>query len=332
VTITADQVLELLRRADSRTLEPALARVRNDESLTPAAGGVACGEMPASEVLTTWSMRHQSLAAAGKPDLGISTVVRALSELAPDSIVVQCAFETTTEFFIVFLQPPAVLGCITGHLREGAIRALEKDPSGVERNRIATHMSGPDINRQYLQTWESLCQMDSEQRRSATHHVVEERWNECETLRRANEFLSAMVRVAEVSRFAEIEEDETRQAALRARVAAMSFTQAELGFARAQWFAKRDRMLALIQSGREFEYEEIVLVLTGRIELELAKNSKVGPEVSAFELAGLDAALREMVNVPRNRSEYRSARISVARNWGVPLNLEWLDRALAVTS
>jgi hypothetical protein len=174
--------------------------------------------------------------------------------------------------------------------------------------------------------------MDSEQRRSATNHLVEERWNECETLRRANEFLSAMVRVAEVSRFAEIEEDETRRAALRARVAAMSFTQAEVGFAREQWFAKRDRMLTLIQSGGVFEYEEIVLVLTGRIELELAKNLKAGLEVSPLELAGLDAALREMVNVPQNRNEYRSARVSVARNWGVPLNLEWLDRALAVAT
>jgi hypothetical protein len=90
--------------------------------------------------------------------------------------------------------------------------------------------------------------------------------------------------------------------------------------------AVRDHVTAAVLSiGTKFSWDELVLVLTMRIELELASSvmALFGIDTTAFDLGTLDAELREVGSLKENRVRFASALATIRRNWGVPILDRW---------
>ncbi len=81
----------------------------------------------------------------------------------------------------------------------------------------------------------------------------------------------------------------------------------------------------IISIGTKFEWEELVLLLALRIEVELALNVLVlfGIESKKFDLAHWDEELRKLGLFRENRSAFLSAIRTVRKNWGVPIEDRW---------
>ena len=130
---------------------------------------------------------------------------------------------------------------------------------------------------------------------------------------------SALVRLGEVLAVAD-EELPGATAAVRDHA-----TPAVVEAAAIEAVGIRRRALRVLSIGTKFTWEELVLLLTMRIELELASSvmALFGIDTSAFDLGTLDAELRVVALSNENRARFASALATIRRNWAVPIVDRW---------
>ena len=91
--------------------------------------------------------------------------------------------------------------------------------------------------------------------------------------------------------------------------------------------AVRSRVLRVLSIGTEFQWEELVLVLTLRVQLDLALAvmDLFGVDATSFDLTTLDSDLREVALSKQNRRYFMTALATMRRNWGIPIFDRWSD-------
>ena len=85
-------------------------------------------------------------------------------------------------------------------------------------------------------------------------------------------------------------------------------------------------MRRIIDVGLDPIYEEVVLILTLRVEIELM----TALAVAAFgcvidDTLDLDSHLKDVLDSSAFRSVTRTAKASIKRNWGLPLRTHWIE-------
>jgi len=87
------------------------------------------------------------------------------------------------------------------------------------------------------------------------------------------------------------------------------------------------RARKILSVGTKFEWEEIVLVLTIRTEVDAAASvlSAFGIHKSSLHLADFDDELREIARSKENARTFASALVSIRRNWSMPITNQWCE-------
>lgn len=158
--------------------------------------------------------------------------------------------------------------------------------------------------------------------------ALEERWAEYEQLRDSGETHSALVRLAEVENCLEhqaVRRSVTRKWESMLRDAALSSQDVELALAGIVAAVKRLRRM--LNVGTRFVYEELMLAITMRVELDLLVDflARRGfADVAGPEILALDEDLIEIAHSKKHRSAFSSAQAAARRNWGIPLQTRWL--------
>jgi hypothetical protein len=92
--------------------------------------------------------------------------------------------------------------------------------------------------------------------------------------------------------------------------------------------AKSDiaRLRRILSVGTKFLFEEDVLLVTMRVELEIFSDfmRERGTAIE-FDLESVDCDLRHVARSRENAKEFRSAQAACGRNWGLPLRSAWLN-------
>jgi hypothetical protein len=150
--------------------------------------------------------------------------------------------------------------------------------------------------------------------------VLKEVLPEYQRLSASGDALSAVAKLGEVLAVADKEESH------RARVAVRSHVTADLvEHAAAEAVRVRGHALHVLSIGSEFVWDELVLLLTMRMQLELASlvMDSFGIDTSAFDLATVDVELREVASSKQNRARFVSALATIRRNWDIQIEDKW---------
>ena len=106
---------------------------------------------------------------------------------------------------------------------------------------------------------------------------------------------------------------------------------ADLGVVRILAAKNLDRLDRILRYGNVFQFEELVLALTIRIELALVQLcfEQVLQEHCVDSVEGCDDRLLEIKESSENRSAYRSAMRSIEKNWRAEIPLDPLTLRIA---
>jgi hypothetical protein len=150
--------------------------------------------------------------------------------------------------------------------------------------------------------------------------VLERVVPEYERLSSSGAAFSALVRLGEVLAVADDAEIHGARAAVRRHA-----TAAVVEPAASEAVGVHGRAVRVLSIGTKFTWDELVLVLTMRTELELASMvlDLFGVDTSPLDLATLDAELREVASSTENRARFASALATIRRNWDVPVVDRW---------
>jgi hypothetical protein len=89
---------------------------------------------------------------------------------------------------------------------------------------------------------------------------------------------------------------------------------------------KVERVRRMLDAGTDLIYEEALLVITVRTELDLllrylADRGAAEPT----DTSSIDQALDAIAQAPKSSAVFRSAQTTAKRNWGLPLHSKWLS-------
>lgn len=144
---------------------------------------------------------------------------------------------------------------------------------------------------------------------------------------RAGAAYSALVRLGEIDnclRYGDLPEPLVRKAHTAIHRAAIS--DEVLAKASAEAKGNLARLKQMLSVGTRFTYEELLLAITMRVELELLEDFLRGRGMAVeFDARSLDDDLLEVARYHQNSSAFRSAQIAAKRNWGLPLRSQWLE-------
>jgi hypothetical protein len=94
----------------------------------------------------------------------------------------------------------------------------------------------------------------------------------------------------------------------------------------AEAMKKVSRALHILSVGTTFIYEELVLVITIRVELGLfAQFLARRGEAPDFRLSSIDDEMRRVAGYRENAGVFRSAQAAARKNWGAPIQSSWLE-------
>lgn len=162
--------------------------------------------------------------------------------------------------------------------------------------------------------------------RKTLDNVLEERWAEYEELRASGATYSAVVTLGEISNcLAYLGPHEETSRGIRLQEVALS--EVERREARDGADATVRRLHRVLSTGGRYEYEEVMLVLTYRVDLDLFAEGMVALGYGADALMSLevvDGELRSLMGDPQHRALFQSAQRAARRNWGLPLSVSWL--------
>jgi hypothetical protein len=156
--------------------------------------------------------------------------------------------------------------------------------------------------------------------RGRWREVLERVLPEYERLSSSGAALSAIVKLGAALAVADEADLRDARDAVRGHVTAATLEAAATDAA-----GVRGRALHVLSVGTTFTWDELVLVLTIRIELELASLviDLFGVDTGAFNPSTLDATLRAVALSTENRVRFASALATIRRNWDVPVADRW---------
>jgi hypothetical protein len=87
-----------------------------------------------------------------------------------------------------------------------------------------------------------------------------------------------------------------------------------------------NRLKRMLGVGGDFTYEELLLVIAVRVELDLFSQflcaRGIQPELN---LRQVDTDIRELASATLNISAFHSAQSAARKNWGLPIRSRWLE-------
>jgi hypothetical protein len=87
-----------------------------------------------------------------------------------------------------------------------------------------------------------------------------------------------------------------------------------------------ERVRRMLGTGTDLIYEEALLIVTVRTELELVFKFLSDRGVSDLaDASSLDHDLNEILRSPKSSAVFRSAQAAAKKNWGLPLHSRWLS-------
>lgn len=87
-----------------------------------------------------------------------------------------------------------------------------------------------------------------------------------------------------------------------------------------------ERVRRMLDTGTELIYEEALLIITVRTELELVFKFLRDRGVSEVaDASSLDHDLNVVLRSPKSSAVFRSAQAAAKKNWGLPLHSRWLS-------
>ena len=90
-----------------------------------------------------------------------------------------------------------------------------------------------------------------------------------------------------------------------------------------------ERLKRMVGVGSQFGYEELLLAVTDRTELDLLCHYlRAAGLVPGFDAGELDDDLMAIARSPQNSGSFKSAQAAARRNWGLPVRSRWLDDAV----
>jgi hypothetical protein len=156
--------------------------------------------------------------------------------------------------------------------------------------------------------------------------TLEERWTEYVRLYEQRETYSAFVRLGEIANC--LNHATLRDQLIRkwsARISNVPVTAKDLHALRSAASEQVGRVSAILRVGTTFTYEELLLAITTRIELELLSNFlRVRGIPVPLETSSLDEQLAATARDEVNASAFRSAQAAARENWGIPVHSRWL--------
>ncbi len=88
-----------------------------------------------------------------------------------------------------------------------------------------------------------------------------------------------------------------------------------------------NRISRILSVGDEFTYEEIMLIVTLRIEIALALETLdyVRWDISEFRLSDIDQEIDDAMSRDSNKYIFRDSILASVKNWGINLKLKWIE-------
>jgi hypothetical protein len=159
--------------------------------------------------------------------------------------------------------------------------------------------------------------------------VLAGRWAEYQRLRAASASYSALVRLAEMDNVLEYQDDHDPVfQKWKLTVGEAQIPDAMRGAAIAEAVKNVSRLQRMLSIGTTFTYEELMLAITIRVELELfARFLAQRGDALDFHLSAIDDELRRVSGHHENASAFRSAQMAARRNWGAPIRASWIVSA-----
>ena len=157
--------------------------------------------------------------------------------------------------------------------------------------------------------------------------ALTERWGEHQRLLEGGAFYSAMVRLGEIENCLRTTSPSNPLVQKwHPTVMGVQLTEELLLTVHTQAREQVDRLARMLDIGSTFTYEELVLAVTIRTELDLLlgflRSRSIQPEL---DLRRLDSDILEVMSSTRNASAFQSARSAARRNWGLPIRSSWLE-------
>jgi hypothetical protein len=157
--------------------------------------------------------------------------------------------------------------------------------------------------------------------------VIYDMWNEYSRLYAAGEVGSAFTRLGEIANYLEhahLPERLTRK--WYAALQDVPTTDDDIRIATAQAERRIERLQRLVSVGTKFLYEEVMLAITYRIELEMLGHFlEVRGIHGRLDTASID---ENLLGLARSHGElFRKVQAVARRNWGIPLKSRWLEQS-----
>lgn len=154
-----------------------------------------------------------------------------------------------------------------------------------------------------------------------------ERWAEYQRLLEAGASYAALVRLGEIDNVLHHQDgDYVVFRKWRQNAADIELSEELASAALAEAREKASRVMRVVSVGTKFTYEELLYVITLRIELQLLSEFLHRRGVPAgLDRLPCDVNLRNVARSRENISAFRSAQAAAKRNWGLPIRSEWLE-------
>jgi hypothetical protein len=86
------------------------------------------------------------------------------------------------------------------------------------------------------------------------------------------------------------------------------------------------RLQGIVSVGTRFIFDEILLLITIRVELELLSAFLKERGIAMMsDITSADDDLKAIATSPVNARDFRSAHKAASMNWGIPLHSRWLE-------
>jgi hypothetical protein len=157
--------------------------------------------------------------------------------------------------------------------------------------------------------------------------VLEERWTDYRRFYREGETYSAFVCLAEIAhclQYATLPPQLIQKWSMT--IQNVSIADEDMRSAYTAVDQKVQRMQRIVSVGSRFIYEETLLLITMRVELELLSAFLKERGIAIrMDVALLDDVLVAMSTSPENAQDFRIAQAAAKKNWGIPLQTRWLE-------
>jgi len=160
-----------------------------------------------------------------------------------------------------------------------------------------------------------------------TENLLQNRWTEYRRLLEVRASYAALVRLAEMDNVLS-QEGTTWPISLKWVSIVQKETIPDEMYKKTLAEAEQNvsRLKRMLSVGTNFTYEELVLAITLRVELQLLAEfllKRRGEIEFAPDLA--DEDLREVSGYSQNVSTFRAAKATAKRNWGIPIQSSWFE-------